>query len=97
MSRKIPPGQLSFNLLGVEQLIHSGLSTNLLKRHLKLISRQSYDCQKLDAALEQVERSSIAHCLDTSQGTWIVRFAGRTKTNRRSWDVYFRGNSYCAV
>jgi hypothetical protein len=96
MARKIPPGQLSFNF-GDEQLILSQLSTNWFLRHWQLILMRDYERKQVITGLWQAEKHDIDYIYQTVQGTWIVRFAGRTQTNRRSWDVYFRGNAYCAA
>jgi hypothetical protein len=96
MARTASPGQYSFNF-GAEQLVFSQLSTNCLSRHWQLILLRDYEPKRVRTALRQAEKHGVDYMYQTVQGAWIIRFAGRTKTNRRSWDVYFRSNVYCAA
>jgi hypothetical protein len=93
MARKTSPGQLSFNF-GDEQLVFTRLSTNWLLRHWSLILMRDYERQRVMTALRQAEKQGIDYMYQAVQGTWIVRFSGRTRTNRRSWDVYFCCKAY---
>jgi hypothetical protein len=96
MPQETAPGQFSFNF-GAEQLVFSQLSTNCLLRHWRLILMRDYERKRVMAALQQAEKRDTDYQYKTVQGTWIVRFSGRTGTNRRSWDIYFRCNAFCAA
>jgi hypothetical protein len=96
MPQKASPGQFSFNF-GDEQLVFSQLSTNCLLRHWQLILMRDYERKRVMAALRQAEKRDTDYTYQTVEGTWIVKFSGRTRTNRRSWDVYFCCQAYCAA
>jgi hypothetical protein len=88
--------QLSLNL-GDKQVVESEISTNRLLRYLELILMRDYERKQVMAALRQVEKRNTDYTYQTVHGTWIVKFSGRTGTNRRSWNVYFCCQAYCAA
>jgi hypothetical protein len=96
MARKFAPGQLSLNF-GDEQLVFSQLSRCRLLYQLQLILMRDYEEKRVMAALRQAEKRDTDYTYQTVEGTWIVKFSGRTRTNRRSWDVYFCCQAYCAA
>jgi hypothetical protein len=96
VAQKSAPVQISLNF-GPEQLVLSQLSTNCLLRHWQLILMRDYERKRVMAGLLQAEKHDTDYTYQTVQGSWIVKFSGRTATNRRSWDVYFRCQGYGAA